>query len=79
MSTNLRIAICGTGSFGANRARAFAGLANVELAGGWSRSAARRERFAADHGTRAFATAEQLCELDETDAPNENGNGEVSS
>ena len=64
----IRIGICGTGSFGRARAKAFKAAEGAEVALGWSRSAASRERFSSEIGAPAVPQWRRLCASPDVDA-----------
>lgn len=65
----VRFAILGFGHHAARRlVPAFAASENAELIGIWRRNAQENARIAAEHGVRAFASAEELCASNDVDA-----------
>jgi predicted dehydrogenase len=64
----IRIAICGTGSFGTTRAKALDGIEGAKVVLGWSRSEASRARFTRETGAPTVKGWEDLCASDQADA-----------
>jgi predicted dehydrogenase len=61
-SRKVRVGVIGVGSLGQNHARIYASLPAVELVGVYDADQARAQAIASLHGTRAFASVEQLAE-----------------
>lgn len=68
MQQEIRIGICGAGSFGSARAKACAHLDGVRVVLGWSRSSATRERFGRATHARVVPNWQDLCLDAEVDA-----------
>lgn len=68
MTAEIRIGICGTGSFGTTRARALAQLENCVVTMGWSRSPATREQFSSELDVPTVDSGSELCTNPEIDA-----------
>jgi len=68
MTAEIRIGICGTGSFGTARARTLAQLEGCTVATGWSRSPSTRERFSSELGVPIVDTYPEICANPEIDA-----------
>lgn len=68
MTASIRIGVCGTGSFGRNRARTFAENEGAVVGAGWSRSEFTRASFAAEYGVPVVDTWQALCAHPEVDA-----------
>jgi len=58
----VRCGVCGVGSLGQHHARIYAELSGVELVGVHDTDGARAAEIAERHGTRCFATVEELAE-----------------
>ena len=68
MPSEIRIGICGTGSFGTTRAKSLMGIKGVKVTLGWSRSAESRARFAREVGASTVETWQNLCTHPDVDA-----------
>jgi predicted dehydrogenase len=64
MSDRLRVAVVGAGTMGRNHVRNLAALPDVELVGVYDPQTAAAEAVAGEHGTRAFASLDDLDDLD---------------
>jgi predicted dehydrogenase len=60
MSDRLRVAVVGAGAMGRNHVRNLAALPDVELVGVYDPQTAAAEAVAGEHGTRAFASLDDL-------------------
>jgi predicted dehydrogenase len=60
MSDRLRVAVVGAGTMGRNHVRNLAALPDVELVGVYDPQTAAAEAVAGEHGTRAFASLDDL-------------------
>jgi predicted dehydrogenase len=61
MSRRVKIGVVGVGSLGQNHARIYASLPEAELIGVCDVDLARAEKIAAQHGTKAFASIDDLA------------------
>ena len=57
---NIRVGVIGVGSLGQHHARIYAQLEDVDLVGLYDANLARAKELAAQHGTRAFESLEEL-------------------
>jgi predicted dehydrogenase len=56
----IRVAVVGCGEFGRNHARVYKEIGGAELTGVFDNDTARAEKFAAEFGTKAFASLDEL-------------------
>jgi predicted dehydrogenase len=61
MSEQVKVGVFGTGSLGQHHVRIYSELDSANLVGIYDRDHARAEELARQHGTRAFATMEELA------------------
>lgn len=57
----VRVGVFGVGSLGQHHARIYAGMANADFVGVFDADPARAKQIADQHGTRAFASADELA------------------
>ena len=65
MRTRLPVGVIGVGALGQHHARHLASLNEVQLVGVYDADAARAQKIAADHGTTAFRSMDELLEQTE--------------
>jgi len=68
MPSEIRIGICGTGSFGTTRAKSLTVIEGAKVTLGWSRSAESRAQFARDIGVSTVEKWQDLCASPDVDA-----------
>ncbi|HKV25102.1 MAG TPA: Gfo/Idh/MocA family oxidoreductase [Candidatus Acidoferrum sp.] len=61
-ANKVRVAVVGVGEFGRNHARVYRELGGAELVGVFDRDTARAETVAAEFGTRALHSLDEVCE-----------------